>query len=319
MLIEVAVGHASIGITHAVLLLKGIVVSAGILAAAAIYSADPDATREERLRALLLFAWNPAVITELAGEGHNDAVMVLAVVLGLRWIVRRRTVAGALAMSAGVLAKYVPILFAIPTVVYLWRTREDTFRFWRTVGVCVLLCAAFAAALYAPLWAGPDTLSGLRAAGRTTFGPGTPGALVWGLSRAFSPQRAVAATGLLTTGVLLALIAVVSVHVRDRRTLFDACGTIALGYVLIASPRFWPWYVVLPTALLALTPTRRNVQLVIVLSFCAKLVAPLDILRVLNVISWPAESALMTVLGVWLPLLAWAAMHFRRGIEPATP
>src|SRR5439155_23625102 len=113
----------------AVLLLKGVAVLAGVLVAAAIYAASPDATREMRLTSMLLFAWNPLGITEFAGEAYNDMVMILAVIVGLWCLVRRRTVAGAVALSVGVLAKYLPLLFALPTLVYVWRTRESTRRF----------------------------------------------------------------------------------------------------------------------------------------------------------------------------------------------
>jgi alpha-1,6-mannosyltransferase len=258
---------------------------------------------------MALFSWNPIVITEFAGEGHNDALMILCVVLALLWIVRRRTVAGTLALGAGVLAKFLPAVFAPAVLVYLWRTREDNVRFWRTLGLCAVVCAAFGAALYAPFWAGHETVEGLRAAARARSGPGTSGALLWLFSAAFPPDRAGAATRLITTAVLLAFVTVASLRVRNRRTLVAACAAIALAYVLIAAPRFWPWYVGLPTALLALSPTRQNVSLVIVMTFCAKLVAPLDVIRVMGAVDWNTEVAAMTVVGVLVPLLVWATTH----------
>jgi len=301
-----------------VLLLKGVVVAAGALASATIYAADPDATREERLRSMALFAWNPTIITEFAGEGHNDAVMILGVVLALRWIVRRKTFAGTLALSAGVLAKFLPALFTPPVVVYLWRTREDNARFWRTLGLCAVVGAAFGAALYAPFWAGHDTVEGLRAAARTRPGPGTSGALLWMFSAAFSADRAAVATRLVTTAALLAFVIAASLKVRNRRTLVAACATIAVAYALIAAPRFWPWYVGLPTALLALSPTPRNVRLVLVMTFCAKLVAPLDLIRVIGAIDWRSEVAVMTMVGVLVPLLSWATTHLLSGTGSAS-
>jgi hypothetical protein len=312
MLVEVGAGRAAIGIPAAVLLLKAVVVLAGVLTAAAIYAARPDAAQVTRLRSMLLFAWNPTIITEFAGEGHNDAVMILVVIVGLCWIVRRRTVAGALAMSAGVLAKYLPLVFALPTLVYLWRTRNSSFQFWRGIGACVVICAGLATLLYAPFWTGFHTLDGVRAASHAAFGPGTSGMLFWALSHV-SPGHASAVAGAITATVLLGFVVAASLNVHDSETLFSACGTIALAYVLIAVPRFWPWYVALPAALLALRPTPRSVLLVLMLTLCAKLVAPLDIIRVSGAMSWANESVVTTVVGVWLPLLVWVAMYFRRG------
>ena len=76
--------------------------------------------------------------------------------------------------------------------------------------------------------------------------------------------------------VFLALVVVQSLRVRDRDTMFAACATLALGYALIAAPRYWPWYVTMPAALLSLRPTPRNRTLVYVITVCAMLVAPLD-------------------------------------------
>src|SRR4051812_43617867 len=304
MLIEVNVARAAGTIPQAVLLFKGIAVVAGVLITAAINAARQDVSRVTRLRAVVLFAWNPAIVTEFAGEGHNDLVMILAVMVGLWWLVRGRILAGALAMAVGVLAKYLPLLFALPTLAYAWRTRSSSSQFWRTAGACVALSAAVAMLLYAPFWAGRATLGGVRSASHTGLGPGTSGVLFWALSHA-SIGHASAVAGGMSAVLVVAFVIVASLQVRDAETLIAACATIALAYILIGTPRFWPWYVALPTALLALTPTRRAVLLVVVLTFCAKLVAPLDVLRVAGTISWTTESLVMTVVGAWIPLLVW--------------
>ncbi len=315
-LVEVGAGRAGMSVPNAVLVLKAVVVLAGALAAAAIHAARPNAVNVSRLRSMLLFAWNPTIITEFAGEGHNDTVMVLAVIVGLCWIIRRRTVAGSLALAAGVLAKYLPLLFAFPALVYMWRTRDSSVRFWSALAASVALCAALATLLYAPFWTGRGTLDGVRAASHTAFGPGTSGVLAGGLSQVF-PRDASAILGGISTAVVFAFVIVAGLQVRDSETLVRAFATIALAYVLIAAPRFWPWYVALPTALLALTPDRRSILFILVLTFCAKLIAPLDILRVSEAISWTTQSLVMTVVGVWIPLLVWAGMSLRTRADAA--
>lgn len=309
-LIEVAIGRARISVQAAVLVLKAVVVLAGALAAIAIYAACPDAARVTRLRAALLFAWNPTIITEFAGEGHNDALMVLCVIVGLCWIVRRRTVAGAVALAAGVLAKYLPLLFTFPVLVYLWRTRQSRARFWRGIAAAVIVSVALATLLYAPFWAGPDTLNGVRVASHRAFGPGTSGMLAWGLPWVL-PVHTASVLGAMGAAVVIAVVIAASLGVHDAETLSGACATIALAYVLIAVPRFWPWYVALPTALLALTPTRRSILMILALTFCSKLIAPLDLLRVSEAVSWTTEAVVMTMVGVWVPLLVWVKMSFR--------
>ena len=58
---------------------------------------------ERALQGVCLFAWNPLVIYETAGNGHNDIVMVFWIVLGLYAVVRNRFTWAALALVAGTL------------------------------------------------------------------------------------------------------------------------------------------------------------------------------------------------------------------------
>ncbi len=310
MAVEVLAARVVSDVARAVLLVKGIVIAAWALTAAAVYRAVPNTTRSTRVRSMVVFTWNPLILTQLAAEAHNDAVMVLAVILGLGWIVRQRVVAGTLSLTAGVLAKYLPLLFAASVLAYLWKTRRDLVSFTRSLAAGVLLGAAAATLFYAPFWADRATWEGVRAAGHVRLGPGTAG-MMMGLLSPLPPALAAQTTSALSAAILLAVVCVVSVKVRDARSLIVACGTIALTYVLIATPRYWPWYAVLPAGILALNPSRRAIQLTVILTLGAMLVAPLDMLRVAGAIGWISESLVMTMVGVWVPLVAWiwAARH----------
>ncbi len=72
------------------------------------------------VEALYLFAWNPLVLLMAVGDGHNDMVMMAAVLLGF-WFLLQESWAlafGALAFSASV--KYVGALFVPLFVLYIW-------------------------------------------------------------------------------------------------------------------------------------------------------------------------------------------------------
>jgi len=90
------------------------------------------------------------ILIELAGEGHNDAAMVFLVLLGLILTIRRRAGRAILATSAGILTEYLPLLFVPLQAVYLWRTRDDSRHFVRSVVVGATAGLVLAVVAFAP-------------------------------------------------------------------------------------------------------------------------------------------------------------------------
>jgi uncharacterized membrane protein YqjE len=62
-------------------------------------------------------------------------------------------------------------------------------------------------------------------------------------------------------GISLVAVSVLSLRAIDGSRLVGACATLCLVYALVASPGFWPWYVILPVALLCPTGTREALLL----------------------------------------------------------
>jgi len=77
---------------------------------------------ERAVQGVCLFAWNPLVIYETAGNGHNDIVMVFFVVLAMFAMSRRRFTSAALALAAllpeGAMARTVVLL----SYAAVWKT-----------------------------------------------------------------------------------------------------------------------------------------------------------------------------------------------------
>ncbi len=96
------------------------------------------------------YAWNPLLLVEYAGNGHNDPCAILGLVLALAWA-ERRPLASAAALSVGVLTKLAPIL-ALPFLLRRWP--------WRARLLALGSCGA-GLGLYASWARGPD--SGLQA------------------------------------------------------------------------------------------------------------------------------------------------------------
>jgi hypothetical protein len=264
--------------------------------------------REIRANAQLLgsmaFWWNPIAV-EIAGEGHNDAVMAVLVLLGLWLTVRKRQhTAGALALTCAVLIKYVPAILVPPFIAYRWRTEPRT----RLSGITLwsILSAMLCFLLFAPWWIGWQTFAGVFAGMERKLFAGTSGVLFTMLSHMLGPGPAASVTTLFLSGTLLVTIVVMSLRAINDARLVEACATICLMYVLVATPRFWPWYVILPVALLCATGTRDALLMVAVLTFSARLIAPLNLVYRVNAIDWPTAVWISTLVGVWVPVAWWS-------------
>jgi hypothetical protein len=91
-----------------VLLFKGVAVACFLAVAVLIWSFVPNGPA--RPAAAMLWAWNPALLLTFAVNGHNDALMLMWLVLGL-WLMRRdRPVTGFVVMMLAVLTKPVALL-----------------------------------------------------------------------------------------------------------------------------------------------------------------------------------------------------------------
>ena len=70
---------------------------------------------------LIAYAWNPLVLVEFAGSGHNDPTAMLWLAVAMH-LASTRPVGSALALSVGVLVKLGPLL-ALPFLIRAWSTR----------------------------------------------------------------------------------------------------------------------------------------------------------------------------------------------------
>ena len=68
--------------------------------------------RRQPLERLLVLAWSPLALLEIAGSGHNDAFGMLWMALALLALEADRPLLSALAASAGFLSKLLPGLVA---------------------------------------------------------------------------------------------------------------------------------------------------------------------------------------------------------------
>jgi hypothetical protein len=214
-------------------------------------------------RGLALYAWNPLVLFEFAGNGHNDGTMLVFLLLALGWLARGRALLawGALVLSIG--TKYTTGLLC-PLVLW-WLTRGA--RGWRRAallaagGVGTLVALA---ALYLPWWRGADTLGPVRywlttplyanyaPIGLAIWLRDALAALGWGAPEELEPW-VFGAQRQIVRAALLGLLAWELLRLRQVAELPLAGVRIWLAFLLAVNTWVLPWYYTWPLALAALS------------------------------------------------------------------
>jgi hypothetical protein len=109
------------------------------------------------LSLFLLFAWNPLLLFEFTGSGHNDSVMMLFVLMACLLVAYRKPLLSVVALSAGILIKFTPIL-CLPLLLIHWACHQHgRLRQLGTLLVGGLVFLAFAVLAYKPWYTGPET------------------------------------------------------------------------------------------------------------------------------------------------------------------
>src|SRR5207248_579073 len=97
-----------------------------------------------------LFAWNPLLLFEFSGNGHNDALLLTFLLLAVYLAARGWLLPALVALSLSAMVKFVTVLI-LPLFVLYWVRRQATRR--RQAGALLagaLVPLGVAAALYAP-------------------------------------------------------------------------------------------------------------------------------------------------------------------------
>ncbi|MDQ5854684.1 MAG: glycosyltransferase 87 family protein [Chloroflexota bacterium] len=236
----------------------------------------------------LAYAWHPLVLIEFVGSGHNDSVMVLLVLLALLLALRERRLLAVLALVVAGMIKLVALALVPLYVLYTLRTGGS-----RRIALAIGQTAAGLAlvvALYAPYWAGPQTLEVLATAPPLQVMRSGPAAwtqqklaaqLCSGNSAATQaaqqsgamPQSREACEARLKARVraaslglfFLVYAGLVVWPLRSFAELTDRAAWVLVSYTLLAAISFRSWYV---TWTLALVPLMKRPPALLLLWGC---------------------------------------------------
>lgn len=262
-----------------------------------------------RLLGTVAFLWSPVVVTELAGEGHVDGLMTFLALLGVAATLRGRTVSSAVVGALALVTKYLPAILLPAQAVYLLRARRPAASRAR-VAAAGIAGASVVALAFAPFWVGLRTLEGLRIMGQPGPWPTVTGLVYRYVERSWPGiDPGAVATILVSGGFVLGALRIAS-GVRDERSLLLALARTALVFVLVASPVFYPWYAVLPIALVALVPETPLLIVAVALTATSRIVAPLvDLRTAFEPI--PTAAYTMTTVGLFACIAIAVALWLR--------
>jgi hypothetical protein len=302
-------------------LLSGVFVFAGIAVVAAILRRKAP---QYALAGALLLAWNPVILFETFGNGHNDIAMAFWILVAVLFMTRRRYTLAIVALVTGALFKFIPaLLLPAAGLIALRRlpTRRGRLRFLLVTGSATLLVLVLA---YLPFWRGPDVLTAFQHL--DLFTTSLPAFLRAWLQPRWGKERAtnVISYGAALLTVLFALWRGFRASKSDAWLAFPRAGFhVILFYLLFTCLWFQEWYTIWPAALAAVIPRDRAFHWAIVVNYAGLtkplLFAPLWLwLRPLPPQSWRELRLGPAVLALaWLFLLyrLWATKGGARRIR----
>jgi len=292
----------------------------GYLACGGLIWAILRARGRPGLPGVVLWLWNPLVLLEYPGAGHNDVLMLAGLLLGLWLYVTRRVRLALAVVTAAAMIKSVAIV-ALPLL--LWH-HLPPLGGWRARGRATMrllwLPALIVVGTMGPFWAGAAMLGPVNESNHyySSVGHVVRIALEWFLA----PRLA----GNLVRGtIVLALVGSYLLILRrvrgdNDRLLAGVAGTM---FVLIALwPFFVPWYSTWAVALVAtLGSRRRGIQTLVLcagatLSYLLQLYLPLRM--AVSVEFRSALSALLIFGPFALSFIPWGALPLRRRMPAPT-
>ena len=224
------------------------------------------------LGALLLYSWNPLILVETAGSGHNDAAMMTFALLGLVLTMRGRLLIGFAALVVSVLVKYVTALLVVLVIARnlagsrTWR--QAALLGSRLAGMATLLVGA----LYLPFLLHLDSpmqlLSGLSPSLNSLTNPLRRLLPQWVgsvLPGAGEGGQALAVESYITPALQLgfAVLVLIGAWVVSARKvgwsrLVNVWGLISLIFILVIYGGMYPWYLVPVLTIGSLGPPSRT-------------------------------------------------------------
>ncbi|MGB6545487.1 MAG: glycosyltransferase 87 family protein [Candidatus Acidiferrales bacterium] len=226
----------------------------------------------QRIARLAIYAWNPLVIIEFAGSGHNDSLAVAAMVAGIL-IIRRRPIVSTMALAAGAMAKFFPA-----TLLPMWIVRAGWPRRARGWMAAAVAAAVGLACAWPYRAAASDFLRTMRAYYLPAWQNNN--ASLYSVLRWLSGSHefAVMAGRLVVVCLALWFAARQLSAGPARRVEPERAAFLVVGAILLFAPNGYPWYFTWIVPLLCFFPNTAWLLLTVLLCLSYNVLIPYGIL-----------------------------------------
>ena len=212
-------------------------------------------TPERALSGTLLLAWNPLILYETLGQGHNDVTILFFILLATWGLAHGRHTLSVLALVTGALFKFVPLLLLPAASLVSLRSLPGTAARLRFLAMTTCTAVVLVVLAYAPFWYGLETL-GIEHR-RELFTTSLPAVAYALLEAPLGKERA--ASDVSQVAAIITLLFALWQGVRASRApswlaFAQAAFTVSMFYLLFTCLWFQQWYAVWPLGLIPLLP-----------------------------------------------------------------
>lgn len=223
--------------------------------------------------AIVVVGWNPLVLIHIAGGGHNDIFMAVALLAALALHMRKRENLALVALGLGAMVKF---LAGVPIILYLvlmWRESDPEQRVRRTAKSVALL-AGMALVGYLPFWNGSETFGAAMRVGGLSSDISIPSVVgritalivhTAGL-RFITDGQLIFAARVAGFVIFVAYFIHLARNLNEDSQLPEVWGKALLAYCL-TSGYLLPWYLVWAILPLALAPESMALRVALLAGF----------------------------------------------------
>ena len=210
---------------------------------------------EQALAGTLLLAWNPIVLYETLGQGHNDVAMLFWILACVAFLAWRRYTLALVALVVGALFKFVPLLLLPAAGLISLRSHPSAGGRLRFAAVTACAVVVLVVLAYAPFWDGSQTLAVERRRELfTTSLPAVTHVLLEGVLGRNHAASVVSLAAAAVTGLFALWQGVRASRHPTWQSFVQAAFAILMFYLLFTCLWFQQWYAIWPLGLVPLLP-----------------------------------------------------------------
>ncbi len=259
---------------------------------------------EQQVGGTLLFAWNPLILFEAPGNGHNGIIMMFFALLAIYLLIKRQWLWVIPVLVASVLVKYITAILLLPFLIYCLRAQDGRHTRLVFLVKTSLLSALLVVVLALPFLSIP---SGLLEEANFYSLLAVPTLAYNVLKGIHGDKIAKALTIGASVGSYLLLYGLsIRALARDPRPhgLILLSTWLTVAYLGIACMHFQPWFTVWPIALGIWINHRLARRVLIVFTLSALLSYAANFLWIWNIRTWQTMQVnVMFVLVIFAPPL----------------